>query len=132
MRRNVLALIAALGMLTPGVCVCGCPCEMLLAGDPAPPESGAPPTPSCCHPHPPTSGVAASQPRDCCCDAQKPPTAEPTPTSAAPADAGVPLLAAAIALAGPLDLEVEARTGPDPPKGVNGPDTSSLHAVLRN
>lgn len=132
MAKHVLALIAAMAMLTPGVCMCGCPCEMLLAGDSEPADAGQPPAPSCCHPAAPSDGPIATAPQDCCCDAQRPQAAEETPTNVASTDARGPHLVVAASTADPFVLVVEALTGPDPPGATRGPDSTSLHAVLRN
>ncbi|GEM_PF-6643909 len=130
--RYTLAFLAALAMLTPGVCVCGCPCEMLLAGDSEPADEGRPPTPSCCHPVTPAPGPIVVTSHDCCCDAQKPPTPEASPTPSASIDAGVPLFAAVGTDASPFKTEIEAMTGPDPPAAACVAESTSLHAVLRN
>lgn len=130
--RYIVAFVAALAMLTPGVCMCGCPCEMLLAGDARPADAGQPAASSCCHPAAPSDGPIAAAPQDCCCDAQRPQAAEETPTNVASPDAGTPLFAVSVSAADPFVLVVEALTGPDPPGATRGPESTSLHAVLRN
>ncbi len=128
----VLALLAALAGVTPGVCMCGCPCNMLLAGDEVPAGEAPQAPPSCCHAAAPSDGTTIVGDHDCCCDAQAPQAAESCslhPPSPGDASHGV---------AGTLDhavtasLLVDALPGPDPPGEAGDPQPPSRRAVLRN
>ncbi len=130
--RYIVAFVAALLMLTPGVCMCGCPCEMLLAGDAKPSDAGQAPTPSCCHPAAPASGPIVTAPQDCCCDAQRPQAAEDAQTALSSVDMGMPLLAAIETASEPFVVPVQVRTGHDPPSEEPVPSSTSLHVVLRS
>lgn len=110
MARNALALIAALGMLTPDVCMTGCPREVLMAGDPT--DAEAPEPASCCRPEPSPGTPVLLPQADCWCDAQRPPVVEAAASSTAPGSI--------------------AESGSDPPGLARSPSRPSLHVLLRN
>lgn len=128
--RYIVAFAAALAMLGPDVCMCGCPCERLQGGWEELADVGQPPVSSCCHPAPPTTGPIASAPCDCCCDARRPQAVEGTAPSFTSPDPGSPLFAITLAPPAGDRLEVRVWTGPDPPRWACS--SPSLRSVLRN
>ncbi len=131
MARHILALIAALTMTTPGVCMCGCPCDKLMAGDSKPVAPAAKPGPSCCHCAAPDASHSLVAPHDCCCASKDRPVAEVLSSSPE-----VPLdgtFVVAVATAPSLHaVAVDARSGHDPPRVSPVSSPPSLLAVLRN
>lgn len=124
----VLALLAALAGVSPGICMCGCPCAMLMSGRERPSTQVPPADSCCCHATSAAPGMQIAAPHECCCAAQTPQAAEDFQPQARPAGDLDVVLAAEASQPSTIALTEVARAGHDPPAAPPPP----LHAVLRN